>query len=67
MFGVYAGCVSIKAERHATVANMYPLKSIYTGIYIFYIYFFIAGHIVIAILNGVIAHRTFSSYRAALL
>jgi len=41
MFGVYASCVSIKAERHATVANMYPLISIF--------YLFIAGHIVIAI------------------
>jgi len=33
MFGVYASCVSIKAERHATVANMYPLKYIYIYIY----------------------------------
>jgi len=35
-------------------------------IYLF-IFIFIAGHIVIAILNSVIAHRTFSSYRAALI
>jgi len=68
MFGVYASCVSIKAERHATVGNMYPLKYKKKYYYYFcYFYLFIAGHIVIAILNGVIAHRTFSSYRAALL
>jgi len=66
MFGVYANCVSIKAERHATLAIMYPLIKICIYLYFFIFLFFIAGHIVIAILNSVIAHRTFSSYRAAL-
>jgi len=36
MFGVYASCVSIKAERHATVANMYPLIKI---VFIFVFFF----------------------------
>jgi len=54
MFGVYASCVSIKAER---LANMYPF---------FFALFFYYLSQVIAILNSVIAHRTFSSYRAAL-